>query len=109
MSLLSMLKTTGTLQRKTAAKDASGGYTTTYADVQSNVKCDIQPASGSIRDQYMQHNMFVTHTVYLASDVTAKEGDRWSSNSRIFLVRGYRKSAPGYLQWPCILDVEEQP
>lgn len=111
MSLLSMLRTTGTLRRKTSAtKDASGGMTMTFADVTSqvDVPCDIQPASGLVRMQYMQPQSNVSHTVFTESDVGGKAGDIWVSGGRTFQFRGKEPPAPGYQQWAVKMHVEEQ-
>lgn len=110
MSLLSMLRTTGTLKRATRTKDTSGGQAAgaTFATVgTADVPCDIQPASSSTVTRYMQQNMTVSHTIYLAADVAAIAGDRFDAESRKFKVQGKRPGAPGYVQWPCILDVVE--
>ena len=111
MSLAQMLSTTISLERAIITKDSSGGQVQTYAAVsgQTDVPADIQPAGSSIRLQYAQRNLVVTHTVYVATDIGAIETDRIVSGTRYFVVMGYRKAAPGYDEWPSIADVEEQP
>jgi len=111
MSLGSMCdRATGTLQRVTNAKDASGGATQTFANVSGfvNVPCDIQPARGSVRMQYMQQQLNVTHTVFTEREVTAKAGDVWVSGGRIFQFQGREPPPPGYDAWPAQMHVEEQ-
>ena len=111
MSLLSMLATTCTLERKSSTKDASGGMTNTFAAVSgySGIACDIQPASGSVQMRYQQKGTICTHSIYFAEDVPAFAGDRFTTDdSRTFLVMGIRKASPGRIQWPCIVDVEER-
>lgn len=111
MSLLSMLRTTGTLRRKTPTnKDASGGMVMVYANVsgQVDVPCDIQPASGTVRMQFMEMQANVSHTVFTQADTGAKAGDVWYSNSRTFMFRGKEVMAPGYPVWACKMHVEEQ-
>lgn len=107
MSLRSMLRSKGTLERQTAAKDASGGRTQTWATVTTDIPCDIQPASGNLRFTYAQRHLVVTHQIFVASDIEARETDRFTSDSRSFRVMGWTPPAPGYAQWPGRLDVEE--
>lgn len=109
MSLRSMLRTTGTLERPTTTKDSSGGRSDSFATVSgaSGVRCDIQSASASIQREYETRQMHVTHSVYFASDIGAREQDRFTSNSRTFLVMGYRPASIGYSSWPYVMDVEE--
>jgi head-tail adaptor len=107
MSLKSMLRSSGTLQRQTSTKDASGGKTQAWATVTASVPCDIQPASGNLQFQYAQRHLVVTHQIFVASDIGARETDRFTSGSRTFRVMGWTPPAPGYAQWPGKLDVEE--
>lgn len=111
MSLLSMCRTSGTLKRPTNSKDASGGMVVDPFVViagYDGVACDIQPATGSIRFQYMQQQLNVSHTVFTASEIPAKPGDVWVSGARTFQFRGREMPAPGYGQWPAKMHVEEQ-
>lgn len=116
MSLVAMCRSQITLKRPTHSKDASGGDVKTFAAVSgySGVACDIQPASGRVRDQYMQKQLNVTHTVYFPVDTPVRAGDQLVysdpilSQDRIFQFQGLRPVAPGYVQWACIVDVEEQ-
>ena len=105
-----MCRSSATLQRQAVTKDASGGMVHSYANVSGSVDlpCDIQPASGRVRDQYMQRNLAVTHTMYFPDDVTVLPGDRLTASGRTFLFQGKRPPAMGYDQWATTLDVEEQ-
>jgi hypothetical protein len=111
MSLTGMLRSGGVLQRAASTKDSSGGAVKgTWEDVsEETVACDIQPVGSGIRLQYMKLQMTVTHSIFVASDVGARAGDRWRSGDRYFLVQGYTPPAPGYSQWPGRIDGEEQP
>ena len=112
MSILTLSRTAATLKRKVLVKDASGGMTmATYAAVSgySGVPCDIQPASGSVRDRYMQTQANVTHTIYSETDIPARAEDILVAGSRIFQFRGIEPVPPGYEgQWPLQIHVEEQ-
>lgn len=110
MSLLTMCRSTATLKRHTETKDATGGLIPTYSAVSgySDQPCDIQPASGRVREQYMQKQLAVTHTFYFADDMPARAGDQLVYDSRIFQVQGYTPQAPNYDQWACKVDCEEQ-
>lgn len=113
MSLAELLRTTGTLKRKTLAKDASGGpLVDPYVAVSgySDVPCDIQPASGTVRMQYMQRQENVTHSVYSETNIPAKSEDIFVSAGRTFQFRGREPLPPGYEsdQWPAVTHVEEQ-
>lgn len=106
-----MLRTSATLQRAPQGKDNSGGMVKNFADVTGyvDVPCDIQPASGNVRLQYMQQNKIVSHTMYFGQAITVLAGDRFAtSDGRYFHFRGQKPAAPGYTQWPGIVDVEEQ-
>jgi hypothetical protein len=111
-----MCRSYATLQRQSTSKDASGGIVSVYAAVSgySSVSCDIQPASGTIRDQYMRQGTFASHTLYFPDDIPAVAGDRLqTTNDRTgvthtYLFRGRRGPAQGYDQWACVVDVEEQ-
>ena len=111
MSLAALLKSTITLQRSTMTKDASGGASRSWANVAAgtNVKADIQPASSSVQFRYQQRSLFVSHTIFLATDIGALETDRITFGSRIFKIVGYRKGDPGRASWPAVADVEEEP
>lgn len=111
MSLGELLRTTGTLKRKVLVKDASGGATMpSYSAVSgyTDVPCDIQPASGTTRMQYMQLQANVTHSVYSESEIPAKAEDIFVSGGRTFQFRGREMPPPGYDEWPAIMHVEEQ-
>ena len=111
MSLLSMLRTTATQQRATKTKDASGGQVMTFADIagSTDVPCDIQPASGNVQVRYMQQNKVVTHTMYFSERLTVLAGDRFAtSDGRYLHFQGMKPAAPGYTQWPTVVDVEEK-
>lgn len=113
MSLAELLRTTGTLNRRANAKDASGGSLETGALVAvtgySDIPCDVQPASGTVRMQYMQTQLFVTHTVYSETEIPAKAEDIFTVNGRNFQFRGREMPPPGYEgdQWPAAMHVEE--
>jgi head-tail adaptor len=111
MSLLSMLRSKGTLQRSTSTKDASGGRTLAWSDVSgsTDVRCDIQPASGSTVFKYAQMHIVVTHQILVAGDIGARADDRFTSGTRHFRIIGWAPPAPGYAQWPGKLDCEEEP
>lgn len=110
MSLLSMCPSSCTLQRGTKGKDAGGGNVITWANVSGavDVRCDVQPAGSHVAARYMQGGLFVSHSIYLSSDVQAKSTDRFIVGSRIFLLKGYRRPDPGRLSWPAVADVEEE-
>lgn len=107
MSLASMLRTTVTHQRNTTTKDASGGEVASFATVTADIPCDIQPASSNTVFRYSQKNILVSHSIYLAADISPKGQDQFISGSRVFMFRGYRPPAPGYGYWPAVVDVEE--
>ncbi len=130
MSLGTMCRTSGTLKRRNLSKDASGGMLmvpTTVGPVTTpgyvvvagyeNIPCDIQPATGSTRLQYMQEQMNVTHTVYTEEEIPAKAGDLWmtgigsdgdETDARRFQVQGREMPPPGYEEWPAQMHVLEQ-
>jgi head-tail adaptor len=108
MSQLSMCRSYVTLERQTVTKDAAGGMPRSWATVTADTPADIQPASARVMLAWMQQQLRVSHTIYLSADVQAKKTDRFTtSDGRIFLIHGYRRSAPGYTSWPAVADVEE--
>lgn len=111
MSLRSMCRSTITLKRVTTAKDAAGGQAQTYTAVSgySGIRCDIQPASSAIREQYREMQLAGTFSIYFAQDVPARAGDQLTgSDGTVYQFRGVRPPAPGYQQWACVVDVERQ-
>ena len=112
MSLASMLRTSGTLKRRTSTvKDSSGGIPPATAAAVSgatSIACDIQPASSNTITKYMQKQLDCSHSIYFNQDVAALEGDVFVSAAGLtYKVLGRRLGAPGYTQWPCILDVAQ--
>lgn len=107
MSLLSMCRTTVTLERQEITKDAAGGEIKVWEPVVEDIPADVQPSSAHTVLAYMQQQIHVSHTIYLTQDVGARKTDRFTSSGRVFLIRGYRPGAPGYNQWPAIADVQE--
>lgn len=103
-----MLRSAGTLQRSTSTKDGSGGAVKGTWNEITAANCDVQPASSTIREQYLQLKLIVTHSIFVSADVAARAGDRWKVDTRYFLVQGYKPPAPGYPQWPGRIDGEEQ-
>lgn len=115
MSQESMCRSEAQLQRSTATKDTSGGITLAWANQGDVAGCDIQPASATTVERYAQDQIEVSHTMYLFADCGAQNDDRFlftdpdDDSQRIFKVRGVRKKAPGYAQWPYLIDVIEDP
>lgn len=108
MSLASMLHTTCTIQRDTATKDASGGKVQSLSTLVEDEPCDIQPVSAEVSLEYRKKELKVSHSIYFARDVEAREYDKVVSGSRSFVVVGYRPGAQGYGDdWPSVLDVDE--
>lgn len=113
MSLDGLCRTTGTLKRKTLVKDANAAMTIssfTAVSGYSNVPCDVQPARGSVRMQYMQESSNVTHTVYSETEIPGRPEDVFIVAGRTFQFRGREQPPPGYEgdEWPAQMHVEEQ-
>ena len=110
MSLATMLPSLCTLQNKTSTNDSSGGMVNTFADAPggTDIPCDIQPAQGSVRIQYMQNQLNVTHTIFTEEDIGAVAGDIIISEGRTFQFQGKEQPAPNRFQWPGVAHVEEQ-
>jgi len=110
MSLQSMLRTKVTLQRSAPSKRPGGTQDKNFADVSGmvDVRCDIQPASSSIVARYagQQDRLSVSHSIFLARDISAKAGDRLVSGSRTFLIQGYGEPT-NYKLWPRVAHVQE--
>jgi len=104
-----MLRTTCTVQRRSAMKGTSGGQTLSWEAIATDEPCDIQSSSGRVFMDYQVRGMRVTHTVYFARDMAIQATDRIVSGSRTFKVQGYTPPSPGYPQWPSKADVEEEP
>lgn len=113
MSLGTNLNTTGTLKRKTLVKDANAAMTIpsfTAVAGYSDVPCDVQPARGTVRMQYMQQQANVTHTVYSETEIPGRPEDVFIVAGRTFQFRGREQPPPGYEgdEWPAQMHVEEQ-
>lgn len=113
MSLDGLLRTTGTLKRKTLVKDANAAESIsgfTAVSGYSDVPCDIQPARSSVRMQYMQDQLNVTHTVRSETEIPGRPEDIFVAAGRTFQFRGREQPPPGYEgdEWPARMHVEEQ-
>lgn len=109
MSLLGMLRTTCTIQRRDVQKGTAGGQTMAWDAVVTDEPCDIQSSSGRVFMDYQVRGLRVTHTVYFSRDVGIFATDRIISGTRVFKVQGYTPPSPSYTQWPAKADVEEEP
>ncbi len=115
MSQESMCRSEAQLQRATETKDTSGGIVSAWANTGDVFGCDIQPASSHTVERYAQDAITVSHTVFLFSDIGALSRDRIiftdpdTDAVSYFKVEGVRKKAPGYGQWPYMIDVVEDP
>lgn len=107
--LSGMLRSTGTLERKSITKDSSGGEVATYSTVTADIPCDIQSTSATIQFHYQQRHLHVSHRIYFASDVAARETDRFVVGSRVFKVMGYTPPGTNYTDWPAVIDCQEEP
>jgi hypothetical protein len=108
MSLDSLMESAGTLYRKSTVKSAGGGQTPTWTAVGSETACDLQPNSASIRVQYGQRHLETTFVAFFASDIGARETDRFLVGSRKFVVLGWQPPQ-GRDEWPGVLDLKEEP
>ncbi len=111
MSLASMCRSSVYMQRQNVPQDSSGGQgPRTWADVGAlPIRCDIQPASGSVQMRFMQEQLICTHTIYLVSDPGATADCRFQTADRLrtFVFRGRQPAGAGYKEWPCVIHVEE--
>lgn len=93
MSLESLLNTTITLQRKSTAVDASLGTGDTWTTVVS-VSASIQPISAKEKYSLAQRGVWMTHRIYLATDIEATPRDRiLTSDNKTFNILAYYNQA----------------
>lgn len=113
MSLLSLLRSTGTLLRQTSTKDKVGpGASAAYAAVTGvqNVPCDVQPDGAAVEERLGQMVLMGKYAIYLSQDVGARASDLWQVGTRNFLIidaGGYQAGGLAYQQWPAVLRARE--
>lgn len=76
-SPVSMMESTGYLQRGATGRDAQQGTTQTFETISPVVPCSVQPASATVQLLYKQRNSDITTIVYLAQDIGAQVSDRF--------------------------------
>lgn len=81
-SPLTMMESTGVLQRGATGRDAQGGMTQDWTDISLSVPCSIQPANAEqVILLFKQRNSNITTIVYLAQDIGAQVNDRFIYSS----------------------------
>lgn len=99
MSVAAMCRDSVNLERQNVTQDGAGATRRSepWSVIQSNIRCDIQPASASVQMRYERRSMVVSHTVYFFQDIDANEQDRLrvSGTSRFLRVQGYRDASAG--------------
>jgi head-tail adaptor len=97
LSLASLLNKVVTVQRPIVTKDASGGATRNFADVdgQAEVPCSIQPVSDQERIRFASRQLQVTHSVYFARDLDLERADVLyePATERTFVVTSWQNQA----------------
>lgn len=90
--LVPLLRHTVALQRKTTARDATGGGVATWATVSGSgeLACLVQGRTGKAPRMLGQKQVLVTHVIYFSADPEWVRGDRflWSEGSLVLQVHG---------------------
>lgn len=98
MSVALLLDRRLTLQRATAAPDASGGSTRTFANL-IGLPCSVQAVSSKVAADYARRDLVVDHHVFTNVDLDSaisggvRLGDRLTDGIAVYLVQGVLKSA----------------
>ncbi len=92
-------------ERATTAEDDLGGRTRTWSAFSTGVSAWVQPASARTVASYAALRMTVTHTVFLADDLSLATGDRLKFGERYLVVRGVRNVGEAGVLWQA--DAEE--
>lgn len=87
-------------------RDAVGGRSTGWEDLQFDVSCWFQPANSRTVEMFGARNLVVTHTVYFSSDPELFEGYRLFFDDRYFIVVAVKNSAGLNRLWA--VQVREQ-
>lgn len=82
MSLLTLMESTGYLQREITGRDSQQGQTQTWNTISTVVPCSVQTMNGPVRILYSQRNADNVVTVYLAQDIGAQVSDRFIATDR---------------------------
>ncbi len=69
------------VQRKTEA---------TWTTVYSSVAAWVQPAMSQVVAEYGERELSVTHSIFVATAMTLREGDRVVYGSGYYVIRGHR-------------------
>lgn len=96
MSLQSLLNRSISLRRPIVTKDRSKGSVKSYQLVENavDIPARIEPLSVEDRVAFGQRMLYVTHKIYLDTDIAVRRGDHiLSDQSQQFILRGYRKAA----------------
>lgn len=106
-----MMHTVCTISRpQSPTKDSSGGKADgSYTDLIVDEPCDLQPVRSDVEMKYRQMHLDVTHSCYVTRDVSARQTDKVSCDSRTFIVVGYEPPAVGYTKWPGVMHLKEEP
>jgi len=94
VSLAELLVHEVTLQRPVLTKDASGGSSRSFADVDTYT-CSIQPLSYKEQARWGARQLFVTHVLYFDADRGIRRGDRLyqAATGKYYVVLSYQDQA----------------
>lgn len=86
--LAAMLDKTGTLQRATNNKDASGGAVPSWAASFTSVPCSVWPKGSGLESVFQRNDIVGTHVIATDTDYGCKANDRWLVGGVYYIVNG---------------------
>lgn len=97
MSIAGLMRESMTLQRESVSLDDAGGQSASFAAVSgaTDIRCSLQPASGSVQMMYGQRGLMTTHSVFVAKNIGAKAGDRVLLGGTTYAVTGFVENSAG--------------
>jgi SPP1 family predicted phage head-tail adaptor len=107
-----LLITTFTQTRRTRASDGQGGFTETWASVDTALTGRMRPASAAERTVADQNRAQISHVLYLLATETIYRGDRVTDGDRTWDVIAVREPSHSghHLEVDCReVQVEGQP
>lgn len=93
MSIASLSTHALDFQRKTTAVGVAGSHSETFASLYDDVRGSLQPASGSLVQQFDRMSMRISHVFYTETALTLRSGDRADDGTNKYIVQSFADMA----------------
>lgn len=99
MSLHALCNTTADIQRKTVSRSARAMLTETWATVYDDIRVSVQPARGSVRNEFAAEGLAITHSIYTDTSLSLQGGDKVIVGSDTYIVQAWGDMAGRSRGW----------